>query len=392
MNQPRRPDESASGRVIPLPRPASAPPVAAEPAAARPEVTRRVTPRAAEAVDARDHARFPRQAYPLRVLGLSLGMLCVGGTLAATGAPAWAWALLLLHGLGWPHLARWRALRSANPRRAEHVNLGIDSALGAMWVAIMQVALVPSMVLMAMLGMDKAAVGGWRLLLRHLPIQAAGFMLAWVPLGMPFEPGSAMPATLAALPLLLAYPVAIAFAVHALSRRVRRQNCTLRALNRTDALTGLGNRRAVEEALAAEFHRCERSGRPAALLLVDLDRFKAVNDQHGHGFGDEVLRRVGLAIRGCVREIDVATRLGGDEFAVLLPETEPDTAVYVAARIRAAVSAQIFERAPGLRCTASIGVASVAPVADGPDAWMERADRALYAAKDDGRDCVRAAP
>jgi diguanylate cyclase len=247
------------------------------------------------------------------------------------------------------------------------------------------------MVLVAMLSMDKAAVGGWRLLLRHLPVQAAAFLAVWIPMGMPFQPESEMPAMLAALPMLLGYPVSIAFAVHTLGRRVRRQNRTLRALNRSDALTGLGNRRAIEEALAAEFHRCERSGRPAALLLVDLDGFKTINDRFGHGFGDDVLRRVGLAIRGCVREIDTAARLGGDEFAVLLPETEVDTAIYVATRIRSAIGAQIFERAPGLHCTASIGVAGVAPVAAGPEGWMECADRALYRAKDEGRDCVRAA-
>ncbi len=392
MNQPQRPDEAPPGRVIPLPRATPAPGAAVPPAVARPEVTRRVTPRPADEGQGFDRSRFSRQVYPLRVLGLSLGLLCVGGTLAAQDAPRWTWALLLVHCLGWPHLARWRALRSADPRRAEYVNLGVDSALGAMWMAIMAVSVVPTMVLLATLSIDKAAVGGWRLLLRHLPIMVGAFLLAWVPLGMPFEPATGMAATLAALPLLLAHPVAIAFTAHGLGRRVRRQNRSLRALNRTDALTGLGNRRAIDEALAAEFHRCERSGRPAALLLVDLDRFKAINDQHGHGFGDEVLRRVGLAIRGVVGEIDIAARLGGDEFAVLLPETEPDTAIYVATRIRAAICAQIFERAPGLRCTASIGVASVAPVADGAEAWMERADRALYAAKDDGRDCVRAAP
>jgi diguanylate cyclase len=391
MSKLPRPDESPAAKVIPLNRAPSSPAVASPEAVSRPEVTRRVMPRPPIEPAPSDGQGFPRQTYPLRMLGVVLGAPCVGGTLAAIGAPAWCWVLLAMHLLCWPHLAWWRARRSADPRRAEYGNLLVDSALGGAWVALMQVALLPSMVLVAMLSMDKAAVGGWRLLLRHLPVQAAAFLAVWIPMGMPFQPESEMPAMLAALPMLLGYPVSIAFAVHTLGRRVRRQNRTLRALNRSDALTGLGNRRAIEEALAAEFHRCERSGRPAALLLVDLDGFKTINDRFGHGFGDDVLRRVGLAIRGCVREIDTAARLGGDEFAVLLPETEVDTAIYVATRIRSAIGAQIFERAPGLHCTASIGVAGVAPVAAGPEGWMERADRALYRAKDEGRDCVRAA-
>ena len=391
MSKLPRPDETPPAKVIPLNRAPSAAGGASPEVAARPEVTRRVMPRPSVDLAPRDGQGFPRQAYPLRILGLALGAPCVGATLLAVGAPAWCFALLAAHVLAWPHLARWRARRSADPRNAEFGNLMVDSLMGGVWVALMQVALLPSMVLIAMLAMDKAAVGGWRLLLKHLPIMALAFLAAWLPQGMPFSPESEMPAMLAALPLLLGYPVSIAFAVHTLGQRVRRQNRTLRALNRSDALTGLGNRRAIDEALAGEFHRCERSGRPAALLLVDLDGFKAINDRFGHGFGDDVLRRVGLAIRGCVREIDTAARLGGDEFAVLLPETEVDTAVYVATRIRSAIGAQIFERAPGLHCTASIGVAGVAPVAAGPDAWMERADRALYRAKDEGRDCVRAA-
>lgn len=391
MSQSSRPDESLPAKVIPLNRAPTQGPATSADAAPQPEVTRRVMPRAADEGEPRDGRGFPRQVYPLRVFGLALGAPCVGATLAAIGAPAWCFGLLVVHVLCWPHIAWWRARRSPDPRRAEFGNLMVDSVLGGAWIALMQVALVPSMVLVAMLAMDKAAVGGWKLLLRHLPLMALAFLAVWVPTGMPFRPESDMPAMLAALPLLLAYPVAIAFAVHTLGQKVRRQNRALRALNRSDALTGLGNRRAIDEALAVEFRRCERSGRPAALLLVDLDGFKTINDRFGHGFGDDVLRRVGLAIRGCVREIDTAARLGGDEFAVLLPETEVDTAVHVATRIRAAIGAQVFECAPGLRCTASIGVAGVAPVTAGPGGWMERADRALYRAKDEGRDCVRAA-
>jgi diguanylate cyclase len=382
--------------VIALHRVPVAPQAVAPAAEARQDVTQRVSPRAVAAPAARstgtgEPVRVPRQTYPLRVLGLGLGALCVGATQHAQGAPAWTWLLLALHGLAWPHLAFWRARRHADPRRAEFANLAVDSAMGGVWVALMQVAVLPGMVLVAMLAMDKAAVGGWRLLLRHLGLQALGFAVAWPLLGMPFLPESGTVAMLGALPLLLVYPVSIAFTVHSLGARVREQNRALDALNRTDPLTGLANRRQVESSIEVEFQRCARHGRHAALLMLDLDGFKEINDRWGHGLGDEVLRRVALAIRGCVREIDVAARIGGDEFLLLLPETTEEAAVQIATRIRAAVAAQVFERAPGQRCSASIGVAELSPGDSGALDAVERADLALYRAKAEGRDCVRIA-
>jgi diguanylate cyclase len=388
-------EEPVGGSVVPLRRVDGATRPESPRDGPRQEVTQRVTPRPATPdtpATAGDPLKFARQVYPLRILGLALGFICVSGTLVAQQAPQWLFALLALNAFAWPHAAWWRARASRDPKRAEYLNLGVDSILGGVWIALMQVALVPSMALLAMLSMDKAAVGGWQLMARHLAVMAIGFTTTWLLLGRPFQPESGTTAVLAALPLLVAYPMATAFAVHTLGRRVRDQNRALRTLNRTDALTGLGNRRALEALAAGEYHRCERSGRPAAVLLIDLDGFKAINDAHGHAFGDDVLRRVALAIRGCLREIDAAARFGGDEFAVVLPETRADSATYVAGRMRAAIAAQIFEQAPELRCTASIGVAEVTPADGDADGWLERADRALYRAKADGRDCVRIAP
>ena len=391
-------DVAANVNVIPLNRGAAHASTTNSEQFVRQEVTRSVTDidgiedRAGLARFLGGHAdrmRFPRQIYPLRVLGLALGLLCVGGTLATLAAPAWVWGLLLLNTLAWPHAAVLIARISRDPRRAEFRNLAIDSMLGGAWVAAMQVAIVPSAVLVAMLAMDKAAVGGVRLLVRCLGLHVLVFAVVWTAIGMPFQPDSTTLAVLATLPLVVLYPLAIAFALHGLGQRVRDQNRALHALNRTDQLTALANRRHWEHTADTEYHRCDRSGRPAALLMIDLDGFKTINDCFGHAFGDEVLRRVGLAIGGCLREIDTAARFGGDEFAVVLPEAREDAAMAVAARIRAAVAAQVFERAPLLHCTASIGVAEVARSDGGLDGWLERADRALYQAKAAGRDCVR---
>jgi diguanylate cyclase (GGDEF)-like protein len=166
--------------------------------------------------------------------------------------------------------------------------------------------------------------------------------------------------------------ITIAAACAVQARTVARQRAELRRLSRTDPLTGLVNRRGFEERLAAEIAHADRSAFPLALLVLDLDRFKEINDTEGHAVGDELLRWVAKIARATVREHDVVGRLGGDEFAVVLPETSKRQAQAVARRL----AGRLAGRAP-----ASIGVA-VWP-ADGPSAEdLHRcADRRLYAEK-----------
>ena len=150
-----------------------------------------------------------------------------------------------------------------------------------------------------------------------------------------------------------------------------------------DPLTGLANQRAFHLACEQELSRTARDGRPISIVTLDLDHFKAINDAHGHPYGDEILRRAGRVLGGSVRPHDTVARLGGEEFALLLPDTDAEEARTVAERARAAVASIVV---PGRPLTASAGVASHA----GPHAALERllahADRALYKAKAAGRD------
>src|SRR5207247_10733756 len=145
--------------------------------------------------------------------------------------------------------------------------------------------------------------------------------------------------------------------------------------------------RVFEAALAREVARAGRSGVHLSLVMIDVDHFKAVNDGLGHQAGDEVLRHVGKALAGEARETDLAARYGGEEFCVLLPGCGGDEAVIVAERLRAAIASQ---QQP-TRVTASAGVATLP--ADGADgrALVAAADRALYRAKEQGRDRTCAA-
>ena len=160
----------------------------------------------------------------------------------------------------------------------------------------------------------------------------------------------------------------------------------------TDGLTGLANRRSFDEELALEWRRAHRIGGSLALVLLDLDDFKLINDTHGHPAGDAVLRAIGELLGGGVRQIDLAARYGGEEFAVLVPESELAGAEQVAKRLRATVAKLEVPRPGGesLRVTASFGVA-VSGAVTSPEELVAAADDALYEAKRAGKNRVVAA-
>jgi diguanylate cyclase (GGDEF)-like protein len=153
---------------------------------------------------------------------------------------------------------------------------------------------------------------------------------------------------------------------------------------RSDALTGLLNRRGFDERFNVELARARRNGERLSLLVGDLDRFKELNDFYGHQEGDRVLVAVGAALRDNRRESDAAARIGGEEFAVLLPDTDEQGAYLAAERIRAQV-AQACERMPG-KLTISVGVATFPQHGREGDTLMRAADQAVYMAKQLGRD------
>jgi diguanylate cyclase (GGDEF)-like protein len=165
-----------------------------------------------------------------------------------------------------------------------------------------------------------------------------------------------------------------------------------RRLSHTDPLTGLYNYRTLTESLRREVERANRFGHRLCLLVLDLDRFKDVNDSYGHGAGDAVLAEFAGRVRGVIREVDLAFRRGGEEFVVLLPETDASGGVIVAQRLGAAIrGTPVDVPSRSISVTVSIGI-GVFPDhgASGP-AVLEIADQAMYAAKAAGRDTFRLA-
>jgi len=175
-----------------------------------------------------------------------------------------------------------------------------------------------------------------------------------------------------------------------LNARLAQLNNDLSILSRTDALTGLANRRAFDLGLAEEVSRATRHGVPLALLLVDIDHFKRYNDHYGHPAGDECLRRVAAALHECAaRPADLVARLGGEEFALLLPHQSSEGALALAERCVQAVDAAAIAHgsspvAPFV--TVSVGVAQLrSGASQDPAALLAAADAALYQAKQRGR-------
>jgi diguanylate cyclase (GGDEF)-like protein len=168
------------------------------------------------------------------------------------------------------------------------------------------------------------------------------------------------------------------------------KNQALAQLSMVDALTGLRARRFLDEILNVEFLRARRYRTPLALVMVDIDHFKQINDEHGHPGGDAVLRALGELILRMVRRTDVAGRYGGEEFVLVHPQSDAGGAAHMAERIREAVAAGRFKAADTtLRVTISLGVAEYDRRMSSPKDLVAAADRALYEAKRGGRNQVR---
>ena len=175
---------------------------------------------------------------------------------------------------------------------------------------------------------------------------------------------------------------------HAL--RLEAANTRVLELAQTDLLTSLANRRAFLKRLTMAFAASLRGAPPFAVLYLDIDNFKDVNDTLGHAMGDLLLREVVGRLQAAVRTGDLVARFGGDEFAILLPAvTDPETAGELAARIGKLLAVPFSIKGHKVRITSSIGIALFSPETASPEAIMMQADLALYGAKDEGRDCFR---
>ncbi len=171
----------------------------------------------------------------------------------------------------------------------------------------------------------------------------------------------------------------------AVSDQLRRDAAEIKRIANTDPVTGLYNRHFLDREIAGRIAHAAAHGRPLSLLMIDIDRFKPINDRHGHTIGDKVLRAVANRLSAGIREFDTLARFGGDELAIIMPETGLDVARLVADRLCALVADGTTE--VPFKVTVSIGVAALS-VGDTESTLLAKADAALYAAKTSGRNRV----
>jgi diguanylate cyclase (GGDEF)-like protein len=213
--------------------------------------------------------------------------------------------------------------------------------------------------------------------LLHVALMAAGYALVLVEESPSEDPLDGWIATVVTL-LVTGYLISIA------RDRLTRLIASLSDAAHRDPLTDLLNRRGFQEVFDLELERARRGDKPLSLIVGDLDRFKRVNDAHGHAAGDAVLRRVADAIRSAKRGFDRAARVGGEEFAVLAPDADENGAYMLAERIRAAVN-EAFADQEDASLTISFGISTHPLHGQSADALLRTADQALYAAKRLGR-------
>lgn len=334
-----------------------------------------------------DLALLPRRVYRLRMLGFGLAVPPIAAVLLEHQATSTYWIWLAFTGLAWPQLAMLLARRSRDPFRAELRNLLVDSVLAGIWVPLLRFDLLPSTLLVTLATVDKIHTGIRGLWLWSLPgMLAAGLGVAWLT-GFEADIETSLPVMLACLPMLLIHTLAVSLASYRLVRKVQRQNRRLDELSRLDVLTGLSGRRHFEQRATELLAERHDGGAPVALLMVDVDHFKAINDSHGHAAGDDVLRMIAAVLRRALRPGDEAGRMGGDEFALVLRGSAADAST-TAERIRSEVSTIVLPHLPGVNTSVSLGLAPASDSDIGLREWLESADRALYRAKSAGRNRV----
>lgn len=338
-----------------------------------------------------------------RGISFALLALAMGAHLHAIGAPAWAWAALVLSFLLYPQLAYWRARRSRDQRRAELQNMDADFVQAGIWIAALGFPLWITFILCSSGSMSLVVFHGARGALRLLLNLAVGIALGAAAAGLSWQPDTDLLTSVLCMVALETYLFIFArdgydramaqykanTQLHEQYEQIQALQAQLREQALRDPLTGLFNRRHLDTVLAPALQRCRDAAQPLALVAIDIDRFKSINDAQGHGAGDAVLQALARLLLRHVRGEDLAFRLGGEEFLLMMPG-----ASLAVATERAQVLRHAFEtlrvRGPDgeLSATLSCGVAAFPRHADEPRALLAYADQALYAAKEQGRNRV----
>jgi len=241
----------------------------------------------------------------------------------------------------------------------------------------------PSVAIATILLADRLAAGGFPLMRKAGAGMLAVFMATWLTQGMALFPQVSQRTMYATLPLIGIYTVALSVLTNSIAMRLRFKSRELERIAMMDPLLDIANRRLLEKRILFELEKLNHTSRHSALMFIDIDNFKDVNDRFGHKVGDTLLVTVSKILHVATRKTDTPARLGGDEFVILLPDTSLAEAHAVAIRIMDAAAVMTVAPDRAFRCTLSIGMADMSD-------WLKAADDALYRAKREGKNQIYA--
>jgi len=355
--------------------------------------------------------------HRVRTSGFIMGFAIFGAHMLGRDEPPLAWVLLALQFFVYPHLLHWRARRAPQAMQAVLGNFLIDGLVMGLWAGYLGYPLWISFTALTSNLVSITLYGGLRRALEALALFFSGGLLWFTLHGQPLQletDGAVTVLCIVGLTLFLLMAASTAFhrnrklqdirvalreseqALHHANDSLQTQLQAIHVLQEKlrdqahhDPLTGLYNRRYLDDTLVRELARCQREGQPLSLLLIDLDHFKQINDTYGHLAGDAVLKQVAGMLSEQARTSDVVCRFGGEEFLLLLPNMAQTAARERAEQWRSAFAGQIVHFGEfRMQATLSIGVATYPGHGTTPQALIRNADRALYRAKTEGRDRV----
>jgi diguanylate cyclase len=328
--------------------------------------------------------------YLMRILGTFLCFFPILSVLIELNRPLWLMLLLGANAFVWPTMAFLRARHSLTPLTVEHYNLVFDAGVGGFWIAMMAANPLPSVVIATILLSDRLSAGGFDLMRKAGMAMVGVFAAAWVAQGMHFDAHVTQRTMFATLPLIAVYMLALSVLTDNIAVRLRIKSRELERIAMMDPLLDIANRRLLEKRIQSELDQFNQAPRHCALISIDIDNFKEVNDRFGHEVGDALLVSVSKILHAATRKTDTPARLGGDEFVILLPNTSPEEAMVVATRILEASALMTVKPEHSFRCTLSIGIASAAQGMYSVPHWLKAADDALYRAKRLGKNQIYA--
>lgn len=333
-------------------------------------------------------SRFVKRMYLMRILGTFLCFIPIISVLIEHQRSVWLMFLLAANAFVWPTVAWLRASRSTTPLKTEHQNLVIDAGAGGFWIAMMAVNPLPSVVIATILLADRLSAGGFALMKRAAVAMLAVFLAAWLLEGMAVITTVSQHTMFATLPLIAIYIIALSVLTDSIAIRLRIKSRELERIAMMDPLLDIANRRLLEKRIEHELNKLQQACRESALMFIDIDNFKEVNDRFGHKVGDAMLASVSEILHIATRQTDTPARLGGDEFVILLPDTSIEEAHVVASRIMEAAAVMEDVAQETVNCTLSIGIAGATREMSNVTDWLQAADTALYQAKRGGKNRI----